>query len=156
MCDHGKDRHWEVCTDKFFCVSRVADRQERAERARVEQARVEQARVEQARAEQERVEREGQEGERLVRERGEEREMGAARVDRDRAADMIVREADRITRIPESLVREVEVDSFVTLATGLLRQREVIRLKREREGDWSWERKAEREREGDRVIREAG
>ena len=113
MCDHGKDRHWEVCTDKFFCVSRVADRQERAERARVEQAR-----VEQARAEQERVEREGQEGERLVRERGEEREMGAARVDRDRAADMIVREADRITRIPESLVREVEVDSFVTLATG--------------------------------------
>ena len=59
----------EVCTDKFFCVSGVAHRQERA------------------RAEQER-----QEGEWLVRERGEEREMGAARVGRDRVANTIVRE----------------------------------------------------------------
>ena len=67
----------------------------------------------------------------MVRERGEERETGAARVGRDRVANTIVREADRIMRIPESLVREVEVDSFVTLAAGLLRQREVIRLKRE-------------------------
>ena len=47
-------------------------------------------------------------------------------------------------RIPESLVREVEVDSFVRLAAGLSRQREVIRLKREREGNWSGEREAER------------
>ena len=63
----------------------------------------------------------------MVRERGEERETGAARVGRDKVANTIVREM----RIPESLVREVEVDSFVTLAAGLLRQREVIRLKRE-------------------------
>ena len=63
----------EVSTDKFFCVpgvSRVADRQERV-------------RVERARAERERQEGVMQEQERLVRERGEERERGAARVDRD-------------------------------------------------------------------------
>ena len=53
----------EVCTDKFFCVSGVADRQE-------------QERAERVRAEQERQEGERQEQERLVRERGEERERG--------------------------------------------------------------------------------
>ena len=60
----------EVCTDKFFCVSGVADRQERARVVR----------------------------ERLVREREEEREREAARAVRDRAVDRLVSEADRITR----------------------------------------------------------
>ena len=41
------------------------------------------------------------------------------------------------------------------MAVGLLKHREAARLKREREGDWLGEREAEREREGDRVIREA-
>ena len=57
----------------------------------------------------------------------------------------MVKDACRIVRITDSLVREVEVDSFVMLAAGLLRQREIIRLKREREGDQIGEGEAERE-----------
>ena len=65
-----------------------------------------------------------------------------------------MKDAVRITRITDSLVREVEVVGFVRLAVGVLRQREVIRLKREREGDRIGEREAERERETARLERE--
>ena len=41
---------------------------------------------------------------------GEERERGAARVDRDGVADTMVREADRIMREMDGFAREVDVE----------------------------------------------
>ena len=61
-------------------------------------------------AEQERQEWERQEQERLVRETEEERERGAARVDREGVADTMVREADRIMRETDGFAREVDVE----------------------------------------------
>ena len=114
----------EVCTDKFFCVSGVEQRQEQG-----------------------RVERE-----RLVREREEERAREAARIERDRAVDRLVREAARITREGVSFLRGWGVDRFMSVAAGLLRQRKAIRLEWEREGGQIGDREAEREREGERLI----
>ena len=117
----------EVCTDKFFCVSGVAQRQE-----------------------QQRVERE-----RLVREREGERAREAARIDRDRAVDRLVREAARITREGLSFMRGWGVERFLRVAAGLLRERKAIRLEWEREGGQIGDREAEREREGERLIWDA-
>ena len=117
----------EVCTDKFFCVSGVEQRQEQG-----------------------RVERE-----RLVREREEERAREAARIERDRAVDRLVREAARITREGVSFLRGWGVDRFMSVAAGLLRQRKAIRLEWEWEGGQIGDREAEREREGERLIWDA-